>query len=734
MISTDLSTSPIEKKKQIMPSPIVVQVVVDKPLAQGFDYLWDLEKFVVEPTIGQLVEVPFGRSALVGLVIKVSTHSDYEISKLKKVLQISPLPPLDPAALRLMNFAGQYYIHGLGETVIPAIPQMWKKPSNWQKIVEKQSDPEKKNKKKKAEEVLLVEGYINAEQLNDAQKNALKELRQESDHQKFSVSLLHGQTGSGKTAVFLNWLQSILQDENSQALILVPEINLTPQLERRVRAYFPNKKMAVLHSGISEKKRGLAWYDAITGKAQIVLGTRLAALTPMPNLRAIVVDEEHDPSYKQQDGIRYSARDLAIWRAHDVKIPILLSSATPSLESWTAARSGRYQLLRLDQRSQGAGLPKVHLVNTRDPQNHFSPGDPDRPEVKLSLSKPLVAAINQNLQNQKQCLILINRRGYAPILSCNACSWLSKCPSCSSFMVMHKAGALARKPLLSCHHCGLVKPIPTHCPDCGNADLKTLGQGTQKLEDLIEQAWPNATVLRVDTDSSRKGKGAEALFQEIHEGNVDIVVGTQMIAKGHDYQNIGLVAVIDADSRLFSHDFRAPERLFAQLVQVAGRAGRDGRNGEQGGEIFIETQFPESAVYQYLLRHDVDGFLSHIAADRQEAKLPPFSYQGLVHAEAKSLEKAIGFLNSLKGRLLARGHIQQGVRVYDPVPRSMVRVAGVERAQLVVESDDRKQLQEVLDAINLDLREISQGRISKGAKDSKDGQIRWLIERDPISI
>jgi primosomal protein N' (replication factor Y) len=295
-------------------------------------------------------------------------------------------------------------------------------------------------------------------------------------------------------------------------------------------------------------------------------------------------------------------------------------------------------------------------------------------------------------------------------------------------MVLHKAGALGRKSVLSCHHCGLVKPIPNHCPDCGNADLKTLGQGTQKVEDSIEEMWPGARVLRVDTDSSRKSKGAEELFREIHEGNVDIVVGTQMIAKGHDYQNIGLVAVLDADSRLFSQDFRAAERLFAQLVQVAGRAGRSNKDGETGGAIYIETQFPEAAVFQFLLRHDVDGFLAFTANERKEAGLPPFAYQALIHAEAKSLDKAIQFLTDLKGHLRAQSHISTGLRVYDPVPKAVMRVAGSERAQLLVESDDRKSLQEILEAIDHYLREHSQGRISK------EGRIRWLIERDPISI
>ena len=706
--------------------PIVVQVVIDKPLAQGFDYLWDAEKLGKLPEIGNIVELPFARSKAIGLVIKVSDHSDYEIEKLKSVDRLAPLPPLDPASLRLMNFASQYYVHALGETILPTIPQMWKKADDWEKIPQKLESADKKKNKSIN---IAVEGLITVDQLNPNQKNALEALLSDVGAKKgFRVILLQGQTGSGKTAVFLNWLASILKDESAQVLLLVPEINLTPQLERRVRAYFPEKTMAVLHRGVSEKKRGIAWYEAMTGKAQMILGTRLAALTPMPNLRAIVVDEEHDSSYKQQDGIRYSARDLAIWRAHDLKIPILLASATPSLETWMAAQSGRYEYIRLDQRAQGAALPCVHLINTRDPQNQFSPGDQGAPKQKSLITKTLARAISKSLESKQQSLILINRRGYAPVLSCSACNWLSKCTQCSTYTVMHKAGALGKRSVLSCHHCGLVKPIPQFCPDCGNADLKTLGHGTQKLEDAIDEMWPQARVLRVDTDSSRKSKGAEALFQEIHDGNVDIVVGTQMIAKGHDYQNIGLVAVLDADSRLYSADFRAAERLFAQLVQVAGRAGRSGTSGEKGGDIYIETQYPESPVFQYLLRHDVDGFLAFTASEREEAKLPPYSYQALIHAEAKSLEKAIQFLSELKARMKSRGMITKELKVYDPVPKPVMRVAGSERAQLVIESVNRKALQEALEIVDQELRQDSQGRISKTSR------IRWLIERDPIAI
>ena len=703
-----------------------MQVVVDKPLVQGFDYLWDVEKIGKLPEIGNVVEIPFARSKEIGLVIKVSNHSDYEIEKLKYVDRLAPLPVLDPALLRLMSFASQYYIHALGETALPVIPQMWKKADEWEKIPKKLESADKKNKKKL---VTVAEGLITVEQLNSDQKVALSQLLADSQKEnQFRTILLQGQTGSGKTAVFLNWLASTLNEEGAQVLLLVPEINLTPQLERRVRAYFPDKKMAVLHSGVSEKKRGIAWYEAMTGKAQIIIGTRLAALTPMPNLRAIVVDEEHDPSYKQQDGTRYSARDLAIWRAHDQKIPILLSSATPSLETWLAAQSGRYENIRLNQRAQGASLPSVHLINTRDPQNQFSPGNAGAPKQKSLITKTLANAITKSLAEKKQSLILINRRGYAPVLSCSACNWLSKCTQCSTYTVMHKAGALTKRSVLNCHHCGLVKPIPQFCPDCGNADLKTLGHGTQKLEDAIEEMWPQARVLRVDTDSSRRSKGAEALFTKIHDGNVDIVIGTQMIAKGHDYQNIGLVAVLEADSRLYSADFRAAERLFAQLVQVAGRAGRSGIKGEAGGDIFIETQYPEAPVFQYLLRHDVDGFLAFTAKEREEAKLPPYSYQALIHAEGKNLDQAIQFLNELKARIKNKGLITREIKMYDPVPKPVMRVAGAERAQLLIESGNRKLLQETLEVIDQELRQDSTGRISKTSR------IRWLVERDPIAI
>ena len=476
-----------------MPDPIVVQVVVDKPLSQGFDYLWDAKQLGVLPQVGQIIEVPFGRGQEIAVVIKVSAHSDYQIDKIKYVDRVSPLPPLNLALLRLMNFASQYYVHALGETILPTIPQMWKKADSWKKNVEKINEATKKKNPKVIES--QKEGFITAEQLNAEQKKALEALNNPSNSgSKFRTILLQGQTGSGKTAVFLNWISRILEEKDAPVLLLVPEINLTPQLERRVRAYFPDKIMAVLHSGVTEKKRGIAWYEAMTGKAQIILGTRLAALTPMPNLRAIVVDEEHDTSYKQQEGTRYSARDLAIWRAHDGQFPIVLSSATPSLETWIAAKAGRYEYIRLDQRAQGAKLPRVHLINTRDPRNQYSPGDEGAPKTKSLISKTLAQAISKNYQEQKQSLILINRRGYAPVLSCSSCNWLSKCSQCSSYMVMHKPGALGKRSVLNCHHCGLVKSIPQFCPDCGNIKifcLCVLDKFSCVLGKTLESASPS---------------------------------------------------------------------------------------------------------------------------------------------------------------------------------------------------------------------------------------------------
>ena len=732
MISTDLSTEERQSHSDAASLHCFVQVVLDKPLVQGFDYIWDRAVLGVAPNPGQLVEVPFGRTNAVGIVIKVSNHSDYEHSKLKKVSQRAPLPPLDSKTLQMLNFASQYYFSTLGEIALPSIPAYWKKPKKWQALEQKSRDAdispgEKTSKKKAASQPVQSEpaplSGIQKDQLNPEQLSALKDLIGDISAAKtYRTILLQGKTGSGKTAVYLNWIKEVLQGDDAQALILVPEINLTPQLEKRVAEFFPEKRIAVMHSGLTEKRRGIAWQETIEGKAQIILGTRLAALAAMPNLKAIVVDEEHDASYKQQEGTRYSARDLCIWRAHQLSIPVVLASATPSLETWLAAEDGRYERIRLDARALSTAMPKVKLVRLPKTAARTAQGEADliSPEVR--------DAISRNMLQKKQSLILINRRGYAPILSCSACGWLSGCSKCSSYMVIHKSSILGKKAVLNCHHCGLIKEVPPFCPECGNAELSTIGQGTQKMEDYIQSHWPVAKVLRIDADSSKKSLHAESLFEQIHDGTADIVVGTQMIAKGHDYQNIGLVAVIDADSRLFSQDYRAAERLFAQLVQVAGRAGRASQDQDDAGEICIETRYPDLPVFLHVLGHDVDGFLGHIAAERKDAALPPYSYQALIHAEAKNISTAIQFLADIKKIVRSEQNFPDGVRMYDPVPKTIVRVSSMERAQLVIESDDRKNLQQALAQLDQVLRGLSQGRISVGSR------VRWLIERDPILI
>ncbi|WP_286223758.1 replication restart helicase PriA [Polynucleobacter sp. HIN6] len=689
-------------------APIIVKVVVDRPLPEAFDYLWDKETLRAIPQVGMLVEVPFGRTNLPGIVIEVTTYSHLNDSKLKKVLQIAPLNPIDNRLMELAHFASQYYLHGLGETIVSAIPKWWRTASNWNKPLDYLN-----LKTKDATESKAKEKKLSLEELNDDQRQAIQIL---NGHQQgtFNTFLLNGVTGSGKTAVYLTFIETLLkQDPAAQVLIMLPEINLTPQLQRRIQEYFPQEILVVLHSGLTEKQRGIAWYLAMTGLARIVLGTRLSIMTPLPKLVGIVVDEENDSSFKQQEGMAYSARDLAVWRAKNERLPIVLVSATPSSQTWQAVKEGRYQEIQLTNRAGGFQMPNVELVA------------PSKSSRSITISPLMIRALEQNLHKGRQSLILINRRGLAPVLSCSSCNWLSECDQCSSYMVMHRQLGHFKKPMLCCHHCGLMKVVPQGCPRCGDVDLQPLGRGTQKVEDQLQALFPQATVLRVDADTARTSKKTEALFQEIHAGSAQIIVGTQMLAKGHDYQNIGLVCVLDADARLYSNDYMAPEHLFAQLVQVAGRAGRFSGESTQ---ILIETRYPDDPVYQYIKTFDLAGFMEHLMAARQEAGLPPFSYQALVHAEAKQKKEVLTWLNHAKQFLQKTAHLQTGITVFDPVPKSIARLGGWERSQLLIESRQRAPLQALLNELEHYLRQQSVGRISKV------GKVRWSIERDPLFI
>jgi primosomal protein N' (replication factor Y) len=538
------------------------------------------------------------------------------------------------------------------------------------------------------------------------QTAALAEIDAASGFQPF---LLHGVTGSGKTEVYLRALARLLERRpDAQALVLVPEINLTPQFERTFRARFaalPADSIVSLHSGLAEGERTRNWLAAHTGRARILLGTRLAVLASLPRLALVVVDEEHDPAYKQQEGLRYSARDLAIWRAKQLDIPIVLGSATPSLESWQQAEQGRYRRLTLATRAVAdAVLPAIRLID-QDAEKRRGVASVE------GMSATLIGALRARLERGEQSLVFVNRRGYAPVLACDACGWLAGCPRCSAYTVLHKVDRTLR-----CHHCGWESRIPRACPDCGNVDLAPLGRGTQRVEEALAGVVPGARVLRIDADSTRRKGSAEVLFDNVHAGDVDILIGTQMIAKGHDFQRVTLVGVLNADAALFSHDFRASERLFAQLMQVSGRAGRAGLPGE----VMIQTRYADHALYAALVRHDYPGFARAALAERREARLPPFAFQALLRADGRTLEAALAFLDQAAAALEGLPGAEQVTR-YDAVPLTIVKVMHVHRAQLLLESGSRAALQATLRAWHPLLRELK-------------GVLRWSVEVDPLDI
>jgi primosomal protein N' (replication factor Y) len=687
---------------------IIVQVAIDSPLNQLFDYAWN-EDFDSEPQKGQIIQVSFGRQECIGVVMQILDKTEYNLEKIKKVQAIAPLPPISSDVVAMAEFAAIYYQRPIGEVLIPSIPKMWRQKNKWELLgkEKKRSKASSITKNKKA----APENEIS---LNKEQLNIVEKLWKQSNSQKFSCNLLQGVTGSGKTLTYLNWLKKILDDDQSQVMIMVPEINLTPQLEKSVEQAFPGKKLVVMHSGITDRTRADNWEKAHSGKAKIILGTRMAVATSSPNLKAIVVDEEHDLSYKQQEGVRYSARDLAVWRAKKLNIPVVLASATPSLETWFHAQEGRYETLTLKERAaKNAKPPLIQILDLKQEQKAGKKNE-------HGISEYLLNELQNNIEQGRQSIIYINRRGYSPVLNCQACGWLSDCVKCSAHMVLHKI--TEHKKNLCCHHCGIMKLVPKACPDCGNTDLSPLGKGTQKIEEFLSERFPKAKILRIDADTTRAKGSAESLFSEIHDGDADIIVGTQMIAKGHDYQSVSLVGVIDADASLFSQDFRASERLFAQLMQVSGRAGRSEGAGES--KVVIQTNYPEAPPYKYLRNADVDGFLEEIKNERQLVGLPPFSYQALVHGEHKTLVQAIDMLKDAAQLARSDKIWPANVMLSDVIPRAMMRIAGKERAQMLVESESRQDLQKSIEILQHYLTEAHTKRKGVG----------WYIERDPINI
>lgn len=689
-------------------SCLIVRVALDQPNPILFDYGCAISP---APQPGQLVYVPFGRRYLVGLVCELAEQSDIPPERLRMIEAVwADAPPLSNQWLALAAFAAEYYQRSIGEVALASLPSALRSAKRWRRLVIPTSplplSGEESNQELPAGTGLPAEAQVlpGARTLTPEQTDVLLAL---NAARGFSPFLLHGITGSGKTEVYLRMIADLLtRDPLAQVLVLVPEINLTPQFEAAFRARFsagPTLAIVTLHSGLAEGVRARHWLAAHTGQARIVLGTRLAILASLPRLGLIVVDEEHDVAYKQQEGMRYSARDLAIWRAKQLGIPIVLGSATPSLESWRQAAQGRYTLLTMTRRAHAeAVLPSIRLINMGQ----------TTPAPIAGLSAPLMHAIRARLARQEQSLIFLNRRGYAPVLACDACGWVAGCVRCSAYTVLHKL-----EQVLRCHHCGWQAPITRACPECGNLDLAPLGRGTQRIEETLAGLLPSARIVRIDADSTRLKGSAQALLEDVHAGAADILVGTQMVAKGHDFKRVTLVGVLNTDVALFSHDFRASERLFAQLMQVSGRAGRTGQ-----GEVLLQTRYPQHPLYEALTRHDYAGFAATLLAERQQARLPPFVYQALLRAEARTLEAAQAFL--MQGCALFKGLLgAEYVTCYDPVPLVVVKVMHVHRAQLLFESASRTALQSALRAWQPYLRTLK-----------VKGVVRWSVEVDPLDI
>lgn len=697
-----------------------VAVVVDAPQHSGLTGPLDYRAPTGLP-VGSLVRVPLGAREVAGVVwapgAPAQAPESVPAASLKGVLEVlSAVPPLSAAWCALVNFASGYYQRSVGEVALSVLPPELRKLGNlaWQRRVLRWQ--------KQLEEGSVAPGQATPPALTPEQAEVLAAWTTLTQGPEADPTvLLHGSTGSGKTEVYLRATEQALS-AGRQVLILVPEINLTPQLEARFTERFADRCLVSLHSGLTPAQRLKNWFYAHMGWADVVLGTRLAVWASLPQLGLIVVDEEHDPSYKQQEGARYSARDLAVYRGKQEKVPVLLGSATPSLETWQRAQQGRYALLSMPQRVGGASWPEVRLV---DMTRQVTVGGA-RVSESSALSPPLLAAIQQRIDAGEQSLVFLNRRGYAPVLHCGECAWKSGCPHCSAWRVFHKLDRTLR-----CHHCGFTERVPKVCPDCGNPDIAPIGRGTEKLEEqlghLLHAADGGpARLARIDADSTRAKGALEAQLGAVHAGEVDVLVGTQMITKGHDFRRITLVAAVNPDASLFSSDFRAPERLFALLMQAAGRAGRDARL--QGrSEMWVQTWHPQHPLYAALRQFDFPGFAQTQLAERESAGLPPFSHLALLRAEAPTMEAARNFLQAASqwGASLPQA---DAVMLYPPVPPAVARVADVERMHMLIESPSRRALQQFLSLW------LPQLHILRRQAKGELRILRWAVDIDPLMI
>jgi primosomal protein N' (replication factor Y) len=674
--------------------------------------------------VGSLVRVPLGKREVLGVVWEVLPDSGalLEMQTRHVAGVLEGLPPLSATWRKLVQFTAGYYQRSLGEVALAALPPQLRDLSSVQLA---------RRLKRPVADTSHAPLTTNLIALSQEQSRAIAEFDADS-----RPALLFGATGSGKTEVYLRAAARVLeQDPAAQVLVMVPEINLTPQLQSRFEerfAHLGKERVVALHSGLTPAQRLKSWLSAHAGHARLVLGTRMAVFASMPNLRLLVVDEEHDPSYKQQEGARYSARDLAVYRAkietedatHDHgPCRVLLGSATPSLESWQATLAGRYQRLTMSERvaatdGEQGSLPTVRRVDMNHQPKH------------CVIAPPLLDAIAQRVARGEQSLIFLNRRGYAPVLACHDCGWKSECPHCSAYRVFHKIDRTLR-----CHHCGFTERVPRACPACGNIDIAPVGRGTERLEEHLAELLAGVKrpdgepprIARIDADTTRLKGALESQLASVHAGEVDVLVGTQMIAKGHDFRHITLVAAINPDGALFSSDFRAPERLFSLLMQAGGRAGRDARHSD-ASEMWVQTFHPAHPLFEALKKHDYPGFADQQLAEREAAGMSPFGFSALVRAEARAQDVAQGFLNAAAAQAEAQqltGHGQ--VTAYPAVPMTIQRVANIERAQMLVESPSRAALQRFLATWQPTLFETRQQAEFKSL-------IRWAIDVDPIAI
>ncbi len=731
-----------------MSAATILRVAIDAPVMQAFDYLAP-SSGTARP--GQRVLVPFRNSRRVGVVLALATHSDVPTGKLRHALELlDPEPLLDEKLMALLTWAAGYYQHPPGEVFATALPRLLRHGRdsdtgtiNWRITAAGGAALAGGLAKRAPVQVRLLNALagtghgLNADGLRThaaGWQDAIRSLERKGWAERarvdqwdmasgpaaeqppvltgpqhaaveaitavigYQACLLQGVTGSGKTEVYLQCIARELA-AGRQSLVLVPEIGLTPQLLERFRRRFPATGIALLHSGLTDVQRLEAWVRARDGRAQIIIGTRSAVFAPLPRPGLIVVDEEHDNSLKQQEGFRYSARDIAVWRAHQLGIPLVLGSATPSLESLANTRAGRYRRLLLPNRAGAARPPSVQLVDLR---KHVATD---------GLAPPLVQAIGRHLADGGQVLLFLNRRGYAPTLMCPACGLCLECKRCDARMVLHHW-----ENRVTCHHCGATRPAPTRCAAC-DGELFAVGQGTERLEAALGERFPDHRLVRIDRDTTRGRGDIERLLAEAAAGEARILLGTQMLTKGHDFPGVTLVGIVDADQGLFGTDFRASEKLAQTFVQVSGRAGR----GERAGEVYIQTLFPDHPLLQVLVREGYERFADAALAERQAAHWPPYSYLAMLRAEAPGREPALAFLAS--ARAAGEALNMQEVRLLGPAPAPMEKRAGRYRAQLLVETATRPRLQRFL----AEWRELVAGL-------PEAGRTRWSLDVDPVEL